>query len=109
MPLVLSLGSSLSSAEYTQHLILPVVRAFASPDRLMRMALLENLPTYVERLDQKTVVDKIWPNLVRRHRLSGADCTADGLLGRRAGHSRGDGQVDTAHCAQGALGIAAPI
>ena len=38
----------------------------------MRMALLENLPTYVERLDQKTVVDKIWPNLARRPTASAA-------------------------------------
>lgn len=27
------------------------------------MALLDHLPEYVDKLDNKTVVDKIWPNL----------------------------------------------
>lgn len=29
------------------------------------MALLEHLPEFVDKLDQRTVVDKIWPHLVR--------------------------------------------
>lgn len=28
------------------------------------MALLDHLPEYADKLDKKTVVDKIWPNLV---------------------------------------------
>ena len=28
------------------------------------MALLEHLPEYADKLDKKTVSDKIWPNLV---------------------------------------------
>ena len=65
LPLVLSLGASLPQAEYTTAIVQPLIRMFASPDRAMRMALLEGLPTYAEKLDQKTVSEKIWPNLVR--------------------------------------------
>ena len=30
------------------------------------MALLDKLPDYAEKLDAKTVTDKIWPHLVRK-------------------------------------------
>lgn len=30
------------------------------------MALLDHLQDYADKLDKKTVVDKIWPNLVSR-------------------------------------------
>ena len=41
-----------------------ITKAFTSADRGMRMALLDNLETYADRLDNKVVVDKIWPNLI---------------------------------------------
>lgn len=43
----------------------PVVKLFESPDRGTRMALLEALPEFADKLDKKMVVDKVWPNLVR--------------------------------------------
>ena len=52
--------------------IVPLVLQFGKnvspdgPDRGTRMALLDNLSEYAERLDKKAVVDKIWPNLVRK-------------------------------------------
>lgn len=64
MPLILSLSTELEAAEYDKQVLPALVRSFASPDRAMRMALLEGLPSFIDRLDKKTVVDKIWPNLL---------------------------------------------
>ena len=63
LPLVIQLGKSVSPDEYPKMVLEPVVKLFASPDRGTRMALLEALPEFADKLDQKTV-DKIWPNLV---------------------------------------------
>ena len=49
---------------YPDTIIAPLVKLFASPDRSIRMALLEQLPEYVDKLDKKTVSDKIFPHLV---------------------------------------------
>lgn len=35
------------------------------------MALLDHLQDYSDKLDKKTVVDKIWPNLVRDYASAG--------------------------------------
>ena len=42
-----------------------VVRLFGSPDRAIRVCLLDNLPLMIDRLPQKLVNDKIFPNMVR--------------------------------------------
>ena len=65
VPLVLQFGKNVSPDEYINVILGPLIRLFASPDRGTRMALLDNLSEYAERLDKKAVVDKIWPNLVR--------------------------------------------
>ncbi|KIM19635.1 hypothetical protein M408DRAFT_196262 [Serendipita vermifera MAFF 305830] len=54
---------SLDAAEYTARVIKPVIKLFPSPDRGIRMALLDLLPEYEGRLDAKTVQDGIWPHL----------------------------------------------
>lgn len=41
-----------------------MIKLFESPDRGTRMALLEALPEFADKLDKKMVVDKVWPNLV---------------------------------------------
>jgi SCY1-like protein 1 len=64
LPLILTLGNTLPQAEYTSSIVQPLIRMYATPDRAMRMALLEGLPNYADKLDQKTVTDKIWPHLV---------------------------------------------
>jgi SCY1-like protein 1 len=64
LPLVLSIGTNLPPAQYGPAILTPLMRMFASADRAMRMALLENLPTFADKLDSKMVVDKVWPNLV---------------------------------------------
>ncbi|KAF8637981.1 hypothetical protein AX16_010613 [Volvariella volvacea WC 439] len=63
IPLVLQFGQNVSPDDYQNAIIAPLVKLYASPDRGTRMALLEHLPEYVEKLDQKTVSDKIFPNL----------------------------------------------
>lgn len=49
--------------EYQREIIQPIVRMYATPDRAIRMALLENLERYADRLTNKDVNEKIWPHL----------------------------------------------
>ncbi|EIW82556.1 ARM repeat-containing protein [Coniophora puteana RWD-64-598 SS2] len=63
VPVVLQFGKTLSGDDYTTTVAGPLVKLYASPDRGTRMALLDNLGEYAEKLDKKTVSDKIWPHL----------------------------------------------
>lgn len=69
LPVILDLaeepaaGDAPAEKEFQRDVIQPVVRMFATPDRAMRMALLENLGRYVERLTGKDVNEKVWPHL----------------------------------------------
>ncbi|KAG8962609.1 hypothetical protein FRC03_003978 [Tulasnella sp. 419] len=63
LPLVLQLGKNLPPNEYNNVVLTPLIKLFASPDRGTRMALLDHLPEYVEKLDNRTVTDKIWPHI----------------------------------------------
>ena len=49
--------------EYQREIVQPIVRMYATPDRAIRMALLENLERYADRLTNKDVNEKIWPHL----------------------------------------------
>lgn len=64
LPLILQLGAPLSDADWSKSLAPIVFKAFASPDRTVRMQLLELLPSFTSRLSNKQVADKIWPNLL---------------------------------------------
>ncbi|ORX40692.1 armadillo-type protein [Kockovaella imperatae] len=64
LPLVLELGKLVSPADYGKLVLDPVVKLYASPDRGTRMALLDGLGEYGPKLDQRTVVDKVWPHLI---------------------------------------------
>lgn len=64
LPIILSIGKQVPPSTYGKVVLEPVVKLFASPDRGTRMALLEGLDEYVDKLDSRTVVDKIWPNLI---------------------------------------------
>ena len=77
VPLVLQFGKNVSPDEYINVILGPLIRLFASPDRGTRMALLDNLSEYAERLDKKAVVDKIWPNLVRKLSFRCWQCCLD--------------------------------
>ncbi|KAF8332636.1 armadillo-type protein [Cantharellus anzutake] len=63
LPLVLQLGKLVAPEEYSSIVLGPVVKLFATPDRGTRVALLEHLSEFVDKLNQKTVVEKIWPHL----------------------------------------------
>ena len=64
LPLVLQFGEHAAPEEYTATIVNPIVKLYSSPDRGTRMALLDHLPSYIEKLDKKTVSDKIFPHLV---------------------------------------------
>ena len=64
LPLVLELGKLVSPADHTKLVLEPVIKLYASPDRGTRMALLDGLGEYGPKLDQRMVIDKVWPHLV---------------------------------------------
>ncbi|KAG9084350.1 hypothetical protein FRC06_004114 [Ceratobasidium sp. 370] len=63
LPVVLALGKDLPPNEYSATIIGPVVNLFATPDRGTRMALLDGLPEFADKLDKNMVVNKVWPHL----------------------------------------------
>ncbi|KAI0371108.1 ARM repeat-containing protein [Pilatotrama ljubarskyi] len=63
LPLVLQFGKNVPPEDYPNVILTHLVKLYTSPDRGTRMALLDHLPEYADKLDKKTVVDKIWPNL----------------------------------------------
>lgn len=61
---ILKIGDKLSEDEYESKLVPVIIRLFGSPDRVMRVSLLENLPKMIDHLPQKVVNGKIFPSLV---------------------------------------------
>ena len=68
---VMKIGSKLSEEDYESRITPVVVRLFASPDRAIRVCLLDNLPRMIDHLSQKVVNDKIFPQLVCTLNASG--------------------------------------
>lgn len=64
LPLVVQFGKNLPPEDYPKAVITPLIKLYASPDRGTRMALLDHLPEYADKLDKKTVSEKIFPHLV---------------------------------------------
>lgn len=64
LPLVIQFGKNLPPEDYPKAIITPLIKLYASPDRGTRMALLDNLPEYADKLDKKTVSEKLFPHLV---------------------------------------------
>ena len=62
---VMNISSKLSDEEFDTQITPVVVRLFASPDRAMRVCLLDNLPQIIDHFSQKLVSDKIFPQMVR--------------------------------------------
>ena len=58
------IASKLSEDEYDTQITPVVVRLFTSPDRALRVCLLDNLPHMIDHLSQKIVTDKIFPQMV---------------------------------------------
>ncbi|KAI6044640.1 armadillo-type protein [Pisolithus marmoratus] len=63
VPLILQFGKNVPPEDYPRTVLMPLVKLYANPDRGMRMALLDSLPEYVEKLEKKVVVDQVWPHL----------------------------------------------
>lgn len=61
---ILKIGTKLTDDEYASRLTPVIVRLFANPDRALRVSLLDNLPLMIDRLPQKLVNDKIFPQMV---------------------------------------------
>nr|GAT57734.1 predicted protein [Mycena chlorophos] len=62
VPLVVQFGKNVSADDYPKVILAPLVKLFAAPDRGTRMALLDHLSEFADKLDKKTV-DKIFPHL----------------------------------------------
>ncbi|KAI6080756.1 ARM repeat-containing protein [Hypoxylon rubiginosum] len=61
---VMKISTKLSSEDFEARVQPVVVRLFGNPDRAIRVCLLDNLPVMIDRLPQKVVNDKIFPNMV---------------------------------------------
>lgn len=61
---ILGLSSLLSNEQYAKLIAPLIVTLYASPDRAIRMELLNKLPDYVDKLDAKIMAGKIYPPLV---------------------------------------------
>lgn len=73
---VMKIGSRLADEDYDAKLTPVIVRLFGSPDRAIRVCLLDNLPLMIDRLSSRIVNDKIFPQMVSMI-LSGFDDKAD--------------------------------
>ena len=103
---ILKIGKKLSEEEYESKITPVVVRLFASPDRAIRVCLLDNLPAMIDRLSQKVVTNTIFPHLVSLKvlfTLNKAYSSGYWLYRRSAHRPRTDREVDS-HSHQQALG-----
>lgn len=62
---VMKIAAKLTDEDFDAKVTPVVVRLFNSPDRAIRVCLLDNLPLMINRLSQKIVNDKIFPQMVR--------------------------------------------
>lgn len=61
---VLKISAKLSNDDFDARMVPFIVRLFAIPDRAVRVCLLDHLPLMIDRLPQKIVNDKIFPQMV---------------------------------------------
>ncbi|KAI0400225.1 armadillo-type protein [Xylaria palmicola] len=61
---VMKIATKLTNEDFEARVQPVVIRLFGNPDRAIRVCLLDNLPLMIDRLPQKVVNDKIFPNLV---------------------------------------------
>lgn len=64
LTIVLKLAAKLPSDDFESKITPFIIRAFANPDRGIRVCLLDNLPLIIDQLSQRIVNDKIFPQLV---------------------------------------------
>jgi SCY1-like protein 1 len=61
---VMNISVKLSNEDFENKVTPVVVRLFGNPDRAIRVCLLDSLPLMIDRLPQKVVNDKIFPQIV---------------------------------------------
>ncbi|KAF1990937.1 ARM repeat-containing protein [Aulographum hederae CBS 113979] len=61
---IMKIGQKLSDEEFEAKVTPVIIRLFNNPDRAIRVYLLDNLPLMIDRLTQKIVNDKIFPQMV---------------------------------------------
>ncbi|KAJ8123042.1 hypothetical protein ONZ43_g908 [Nemania bipapillata] len=61
---VMKIATKLTNEDFDARVQPVVIRLFGNPDRAIRVCLLDNLPSMIDRLPQKVVNDKIFPNMV---------------------------------------------
>lgn len=69
---VMKIATKLSNDDFESKVTPVVIRLFGNPDRAIRVCLLDNLPLMIERLSQKVVNDRIFPQIVS---FSRHDCS----------------------------------
>ncbi|KAI0007440.1 ARM repeat-containing protein [Xylariaceae sp. FL0662B] len=61
---VMKISTKLTNEDFEARVQPVVIRLFGNPDRAVRVCLLDHLPLMIDRLPQKVVNDKIFPNMV---------------------------------------------
>ena len=64
----MKIAAKLSSDDFDSKVTPVIIRLFGNPDRAIRVCLLDNLPLMIDRLPQKVVNDKIFPQIVSLRR-----------------------------------------
>lgn len=64
LTVVLKIAAKLPSDDFELKITPFIIRAFANPDRAIRVCLLDSLPLIIDQLSQRVVNDKIFPQLV---------------------------------------------
>ena len=61
---VMKIASKLTDEDFDTKVTPVIIRLFGNPDRALRVSLLDSLPLMIDRLSQKTVNDRIFPQIV---------------------------------------------
>lgn len=61
---VMKIATKLSNDDFEAKITPVLIRLFGNPDRAIRVCLLDNLPLMIDRLPQRVVNDKIFPQVV---------------------------------------------
>ncbi len=75
----MKISAKLSNDDFDSKVTPAIIRLFGNPDRALRVSLLDSLPSMIDRLSQKVVNDKIFPQIVSSHHFR---CRLRGAMGR---------------------------
>ncbi|PWN31506.1 ARM repeat-containing protein, partial [Meira miltonrushii] len=64
LPLIVQLGQPLNDEDWKRAVAPTIFQTFQSADRSIRMALLDNLTMFIQKLDSKQISERIWPQLL---------------------------------------------